>query len=388
MKKNIYLDNAATTRLHPDVLTAMMPYFCDEYANPSAGYLMSGNAARAVAAARTQCARLIGAAPEEIYFTGGGSESDNWALRGCAKKSAKKGRHIITGAIEHHAVLNTCRALEREGFAVTYLTPDSTGIIRPESVAEAVRPDTFLISIMTANNEVGTIEPVKAIGRIARRNGIIFHTDAVQAYGHIPINVNEAMIDMLSVSAHKLYGPKGCGLLYIRNTVAIEPLIYGGSQENGLRAGTSNVPGIVGLGKASEIAMRTMNSSTQRLLKLRTHLIKRISLAIPDAILTGHPTMRLPNNVSFCFPGTESSTVLSRLDAKGICASAGSACSTGAAGPSHVLLAMGIEPDIAGSSLRLTLSVENTIEELDYVVEVLRDIINPTPRQNAQSRTK
>lgn len=375
MKKTIYLDNAATTCLHPDVLAAMMPYFCDEFANPSGAYATAQTAAKAVSRARSQCARLIGASPEDIYFTSGGSESDNWALKVCAHQNKQKGRHIITTAIEHHAVLNTCKTLEREGFTVTYLSPDSYGMISPESVAAALRPDTILISVMTANNEVGTIQPLRAIGRLARRNRIVFHTDAVQAYGHIPINVNDCMIDLLSVSAHKLHGPKGVGFLYIRGSLEMSAFIDGGSQENGMRAGTTNVPGVVGLGKAAELAFFNMNRNSSHILRLRNRMIQRIQSEIPDALLTGHTSLRLPNNVSFCFPGIESATLLSVLDSKGICASAGSACSTGAAGPSHVLLAMGIPRNAAEGSLRLTLSGENTLEEIDYTVDVIKEAV-------------
>lgn len=371
MKKTIYFDNAATTMLHPEVLNAMMPYFCDEYANPAGAYNNAHTAEKAMHHARIQAARLIGARPEEIYFTSGGSEADNWAIKCLARKHMKERHgshcHIITGSIEHNAVLNSCKALEKDGVDITYLECDRYGMIQPEAVLSAIRDDTILISIMTANNEVGTIQPIKAIGQLARRHQIPFHTDAVQAYGHIPLNVNDSFIDMLSVSAHKFHGPKGIGFLYIRNGLELPSLIDGGSQEKGLRAGTSNVPGIVGLGRAAELAGRNMWYNMNYLNRIRSYIIKRIKKDIPDAVLTGHERMRLPNNISLCFPGVESAPLLSLLDSHGICASAGSACSTGAAGPSHVLLAMGIPYDLATGSIRLTLSPDNTMEEADYV---------------------
>lgn len=375
MKKPIYFDNAATTRVNNDVLNSMIPYFCDEYANPAGAYKSAVNAGKAVNRARIQAARLIGARPDEIYFTSGGSESDNWAIKGYAHSIRMKRQggscHIITSSIEHNAILNSCRSLEAEGFSVTYVPCDSHGFVRPESVLSALREDTILISIMSANNEVGSIQPIKAIGQIARRHQIAFHTDAVQAYGHIPINVNECMIDMLSVSAHKFHGPKGVGFLYIRTGLELPSYIDGGSQENGHRAGTSNVPGIVGLGKACEIAGRNMQRNINNLSRLRSRIIRRIKQGLPDAVLTGSEQMRLPNNVSFCFPHVESAALLAILDSEGICASAGSACSTGAAGPSHVLIAMGINPDLAGGSLRLTISGETTPEEADYVADTV-----------------
>ena len=375
MKKTVYFDNAATTRVHPDVLSAMIPYFCDEYANPSGAYKTAANAERAVNRARIQAAGLIGARPNEIYFTSGGSESDNWAIKGYSREIRKKRQgascHIITSSIEHNAVINSCRSLEAEGFAVTYLPCDSQGFVHPEAVLSALREDTILISVMTANNEVGSVQPIKAIGQIAHRHQIVFHTDAVQAYGHIPINVNDCMIDMMSVSAHKFHGPKGVGFLYIRTGLEFPGYIDGGSQENGHRAGTSNVPGIVGLGKACEISRRNMQKSINGMMRLRGRIIRRIKQGLPDAVLTGSEQMRLPNNISFCFPHVESSALLAILDSEGICASAGSACSTGAAGPSHVLIAMGISPDLAGGSLRLTISDETTAQEADFVADTV-----------------
>lgn len=375
MKKTVYFDNAATTRVHPDVLSAMIPYFCDEYANPSGAYKTAASAERAVNRARIQAAGLIGARPNEIYFTSGGSESDNWAIKGYSREIRKKRQgascHIITSSIEHNAVINSCRSLESEGFAVTYLPCDSQGFVHPEAVLSALREDTILISVMTANNEVGSVQPIKAIGQMAHRHQIVFHTDAVQAYGHIPINVNDCMIDMMSVSAHKFHGPKGVGFLYIRTGLEFPGYIDGGSQENGHRAGTSNVPGIVGLGKACEISRRNMQKNINGMMRLRGRIIHRIKQGLPDAVLTGSEQMRLPNNISFCFPHVESSALLAILDSEGICASAGSACSTGAAGPSHVLIAMGISPDLAGGSLRLTISDETTAQEADFVADTV-----------------
>ena len=375
MKKTVYFDNAATTCVHPDVLSAMIPYFCDEYANPSGAYKTAASAERAVNRARIQAAGLIGARPNEIYFTSGGSESDNWAIKGYSREIRKKRQgascHIITSSIEHNAVINSCRSLESEGFAVTYLPCDSQGFVHPEAVLSALREDTILISVMTANNEVGSVQPIKAIGQIAHRHQIVFHTDAVQAYGHIPINVNDCMIDMMSVSAHKFHGPKGVGFLYIRTGLEFPGYIDGGSQENGHRAGTSNVPGIVGLGKACELSRRNMQKNINGMMRLRGRIIRRIKQGLPDAVLTGSEQMRLPNNISFCFPHVESSALLAILDSEGICASAGSACSTGAAGPSHVLIAMGISPDLAGGSLRLTISDETTAQEADFVADTV-----------------
>lgn len=375
MKKIIYFDNAATTRVHPEVLNSMTPYFCDEYANPSGAYKDAVIADKAINRSRVQASRLIGARPDEIYFTSGGSESDNWAIKSYSRnvRRMQKGAscHIITTSIEHNAVINSCRTLEAEGFAVTYVPCDKYGFIRPETIQSAIRDDTILISVMAANNEVGTIQPLKMIGQIAHRHQIAFHTDAVQAYGHIPINVNECMIDMLSMSAHKLKGPKGTGFLYVRNGLELPAYIDGGSQENGRRAGTSNVPGIVGLGKACEIATRNMSRNINNMTRLRNRIIYRIKKGLPDAVLTGSEQMRLPNNISFCFPHVESSQLLAILDMHGICASAGSACSTGAAVPSHVLIAMGINPELAGGSLRLTISDETTIEEADYVADTV-----------------
>lgn len=371
----IYLDNAATTRMSQPVLSEMLPYFCDCYSNPSAIYSFAGEAKKAVENARRQLALLIGARAEEIYFTGGGSESDNWAIKAAAEAYSSKGKHIITSKIEHHAVLHTCQYLEKQGFEVTYLDVDSDGKISIEQLREAIRPDTILISIMAANNEIGTIEPISEIGKIAHENGILFHTDAVQAYGHIPLNVEEMHIDMLSASAHKLNGPKGIGILYIRKGVRIRSFIHGGSQERARRAGTLNVPGIVGFGKAAQLAGDNMEKCGRIETQLREHLINRILEEIPYTVLNGHRTDRLPNNASFCFRFIEGESMLILLDRLGICASSGSACTSGALDPSHVLLAIGHPHETAHGSLRLTPSAETTLEELDYVVDELKSIV-------------
>ena len=375
MSKLIYLDNAATTRVKKEVLDVMLPYFTETYSNPSAVYSFASEGKKAVMEARNQAAALIGAKPEEIYFTGGGSESDNWALKATAEEYGSKGRHIITTKIEHHAILHTCEYLEKHGFEVTYLDVDSDGLVHPEDVEKAIRPDTILISVMTANNEIGTVEPIAEIGKIAHEHGVLFHTDAVQAYGHIPINVDEMNIDMLSASGHKFGGPKGIGIMYIRKGVKIRSFIHGGSQERGRRAGTSNTPGIVGLGKAAEIAGKTMEERVRKETELRDYLINRIENEIPYSKFNGHRTERLPNNVNFCFRFIEGESLLILLDQNGICGSSGSACTSGSLDPSHVLLAIGLPHEIAHGSLRLTLSEETTKEDLDFVVEKLKGIV-------------
>lgn len=375
MNRMIYLDNAATTRVSEEVLQEMMPYFGQLYGNPSSVYSFAGEAGKAVEDARSQAAALIGARAEEIYFTAGGSESDNWSLQATAEAYSHKGKHIITSKIEHHAVLHTCKHLEAQGYEVTYLDVDEDGLISVEELWEAIRPDTILISIMMANNEIGTIEPVAEIGRIARENDILFHTDAVQAYGHIPIDVEEMHIDMLSASGHKLNGPKGVGILYIRKGVKIRSFIYGGAQERGRRAGTLNVPGIVGFGKAAQIAGQVMEERERQIIVLREHLIHRVLEEIPYVRLNGHRTKRLPGNANFCFRFVEGESLLILLDQLGICASSGSACTSGALDPSHVLLAIGLPHEIAHGSLRLTLSEEVTAEEIDFVVDELKKII-------------
>lgn len=375
MKKYIYLDNAATTKVHEEVLNAMLPYFTQSYANPSAIYSFAGEAKKAVDAARTQTAKLINANAEEIYFTCGGSESDNWAIKAVAQAYCEKGRHIITSKIEHHAVLHTCQYLETQGWEVTYLDVDDNGTVSLDALKTAIRPDTVLISVMTANNEIGTIEPVAEIGKIAREHGVLFHTDAVQAYGHLPIDVKAMNIDLLSASGHKLNGPKGIGMLYIRKGVKIHPLLHGGAQERNRRAGTLNVPGIVGFGKAAELAGAHMEEKCVQETALRDHLIMRVLTEIPYCSLNGHRTNRLSNNANFSFRFIEGESLLILLDQLGICASSGSACTSGALEPSHVLLAIGLPHEIAHGSLRLTLSEETTIEELDFVVEELKKIV-------------
>lgn len=375
MNKNIYLDNAATTRVNEKVLEEMLPFFRQTYSNPSAIYTFAGEGRKAVDAARREAAELIGAKQEEIYFTGGGSESDNWALKATAEAYASKGKHIITSKIEHHAILHTCEYLEKQGYEVTYLDVDGEGKISLEELKTAIRPDTILISIMAANNEIGTIEPIAEIGRIAHEKGVLFHTDAVQAYGHIPLNVDEMNIDMLSASGHKINGPKGVGILYIRKGVKIRSFIHGGAQERSRRAGTLNVPGIVGFGSAARIAGDTMEMRSSQEIQLRDHLIERVLAEIPHTRLNGHRTDRLPNNASFCFRFIEGESMLILLDQLGIYASSGSACTSGSLDPSHVLLAIGLPHEIAHGSLRLTLSEETTREDIDFVVDELKKII-------------
>lgn len=375
MKKLIYLDNAATTKTRPEVVEAMLPYFTELYGNPSSVYEFSTPSKQAVAAARETIAASIGAKTNEIYFTAGGSESDNWALKATAEAYRDKGNHIITSRIEHHAVLHTCEYLEKHGFEVTYLDVDENGVVKLEELKKAIRPTTILISIMFANNEIGTIQPIKEIGAIAREHGILFHTDAVQAYGHLPIQVDECQIDMMSASGHKINGPKGIGFLYIRTGVKIRSFIHGGAQERKRRAGTENVPGIVGFGKAAEIAMATMEARGEHEAGLRDYLIEQVMKEIPYTRLNGHRTDRLPNNANFAFQFIEGESLLIMLDGKGICGSSGSACTSGSLDPSHVLLAIGLPHEIAHGSLRLTLSEENTKEEMDFVVESIKAIV-------------
>lgn len=375
MKEVIYLDNAATTQVLPEVLQEMLPYFTEDFGNPSAVYTFASGAKGAVDKAREQVAKLIGAKPEEIYFTAGGSESDNWALKAAAEAYKEKGRHIITTAIEHHAILHTCQWLEQQGFEVTYLPVDEKGVVSPQEVEKAIRPDTILISVMAANNEIGTIEPLKEIGVIAEEHGILFHTDAVQAFGHIPLDVEALNIDMLSASGHKIHGPKGVGILYIRKGVKIRSFVHGGAQERKRRAGTHNVPGIVGMGKAAELAGTHMQENNEKIVALRNHLIDRVLKEIPYTRLNGHEINRLPNNANFCFRFIEGESMLILLDQKGICGSSGSACTSGSLDPSHVLLAIGLPHEIAHGSLRLTLSEKNTLEEIDYTVDQLKAII-------------
>ncbi len=375
MEKVIYLDNAATTQVYPEVLDAMLPYFTEYYANPSSVYTFAAESAKAVNQARESVAGLLHAKSEEIYFTGGGSESDNWAIKAAAEAYGEKGKHIITSKIEHHAVLNTCVYLEKKGFEVTWLDVDEDGKINLSDLEAAIRPDTILISIMAANNEIGTVQPIREIGKIAREHGVLFHTDAVQAFGHIPLDVEEMNIDMLSASGHKINGPKGVGVLYIRKGVKIRSFIHGGAQERKRRAGTHNVPGIVGIGKAAELAARTMGERSKKETELRDYLIERVLKEIPYTRLNGHRSDRLPNNANFCFRFIEGESMLILLDQAGICGSSGSACTSGSLDPSHVLLAIGLPHEIAHGSLRLTLSEKNTAEEIDYTVEELKKII-------------
>lgn len=371
----IYLDNAATTKVNKKVLESMMPYFSEIYCNPSAAYSFATKGRIAIEEARNYAAKLIGASDMEIYFTSGGSESDNWAIKAVAESFSDKGKHIITTKIEHHAVLYTCEYLERHGFDITYLNVDSDGKVRLDELKKSIREDTILISVMTANNEIGTIQPVAEIGKIAHEKGILFHTDAVQAYGHIPINVDEMNIDLLSASGHKFNGPKGVGIMYIRKGVKIRSFIHGGSQERGRRAGTYNVPGIAGLGTAAKLAMENMAKRAEKEKELRDYFIDRISAEIPYTVLNGHREDRLPNNINFCFRFVEGESVLIMLDQAGICASSGSACTSGAIDPSHVLRAIGLSDEMAHESLRLTLSYENTKEEIDTVVGELKRIV-------------
>lgn len=371
----IYLDNAATTKVNKKVLESMMPYFSEIYCNPSAAYSFATKGRIAIEEARNHAAKLIGASDMEIYFTSGGSESDNWAIKAVAESFSDKGKHIITTKIEHHAVLHTCEYLERHGFDITYLNVDSDGKVRLDELKKSIREDTILISVMTANNEIGTIQPVAEIGKIAHEKGILFHTDAVQAYGHIPINVDEMNIDLLSASGHKFNGPKGVGIMYIRKGVKIRSFIHGGSQERGRRAGTYNVPGIAGLGTAAKLAMENMAKRVEKEKELRDYFIDRISAEIPYTVLNGHREDRLPNNINFCFRFVEGESVLIMLDQAGICASSGSACTSGAIDPSHVLRAIGLSDEMAHESLRLTLSYENTKEEIDTVVGELKRIV-------------
>lgn len=371
----IYLDNAATTKTAPEVVDAMLPYFSEYYGNASTIYSLGAESKKAMDHARQTIADSLGAKPEEIYFTAGGSESDNWALKATAEAYASKGKHIITTKIEHHAILHTCEYLEKRGFEITYLNVDRDGLISLDELKAAIRPDTILISVMFANNEIGTIEPIAEIGEIAKEHGVLFHTDAVQAFAQVPINVDEMHIDMLSASGHKLNGPKGIGFLYIRKGVKIRSFVHGGAQERSRRAGTENIPGIVGLGAAVERAMRIMDTKTRKEIELRDYLIGRLENEIPHCWLNGHRTKRLPNNINFSFLFIEGESMLIMLDMKGICASSGSACTSGSLDPSHVLLAIGLKHEEAHGSLRLTLSEETTKEEMDIVAEEVKKIV-------------
>ena len=375
MDKMIYLDNAATTKVADSVVDAMLPYFKEYYGNASSIYQLGAKSKEALDESREYIAGTLGAKTNEIYFTAGGSESDNWAIKATADAYAQKGKHIITSAIEHHAVLHTCEYLEKHGYEVTYVGVDEKGVIKLDELKAAIRPDTILISVMFANNEIGTIQPIKEIGEIAKEHDILFHTDAVQAYAQVPINVDEMHIDMLSASGHKLNGPKGIGFLYIRKGIKIRSFVHGGQQERGRRAGTENIPGIVGLAAAAKRSFSMLEEKMKKEIELRDYLISRIEAEIPYCRLNGDRKKRLPNNVNFSFQFIEGESMLILLDSKGIAASSGSACTSGSLDPSHVLLAIGLPHEIAHGSLRLTLSEENTKEEMDYVVEQLTAIL-------------
>lgn len=378
----IYMDNAATTRLSEQAFEAMRPYMMEQYANAAGTYSFAHRSEEAMEKARAQVAAVIGAKPSEIYFTSGGTESDNWVVKGVALANEGKGRHIIISAIEHHAMLHSAQALEKRGWEVTLLPVDADGLVSPAAVEAAIRKDTVLVSVMAANNEIGTIEPIEEIGEIAHRHGVLFHTDAVQAFGHIPLDVEKMHIDLLSASAHKFHGPKGVGILYVRKGVKLANFMDGGAQEKKRRAGTSNVPGIVGMGAAAEQALSNMDKAMAQMSAVRDHLIERIEAEIPYAKLNGHRTKRLPGNVNFCFRFIEGEGMLMLLDAAGICASSGSACTSGSLDPSHVLLAIGLPHEIAHGSLRLSISEETTMEQADEVVEQLKVII---PRLRSMS---
>ncbi|GAE89025.1 cysteine desulfurase NifS [Acetivibrio straminisolvens] len=372
----IYLDHAATTPVNPQVLEAMLPYFSNKFGNASSIYSIGRESKKAIEEAREKVAKAIGALPREVFFTGSGTEADNWAIKGVAYANRDKGRHIITTAIEHHAVLHACQYLESDGFEVTYLPVDENGLVSPEQVQDAIRPDTILITIMFANNEIGTIQPIGEIGKIARERGVIFHTDAVQAVGNVPINVVDLNVDLLSMSGHKFYGPKGVGALYIRKGVKITSFMHGGAQERGRRASTENVAGIVGMGKAIELATQNIEENNKKLIELRDRTIEEVTKKIPFVKLNGDRYKRLPGNVNFSFEFIEGESLLLMLDMKGIAASSGSACTSGSLDPSHVLLAIGLPHEIAHGSLRLTFGVENTHEDIDYLMEVLPMIVN------------
>jgi cysteine desulfurase len=372
----VYMDHAATTPTSPEVLAAMLPWMQDRYGNPSSIYGIAREAREAVESARRQVATALGAHPEEIYFTSGGTESDNWAVKGTALANRKKGNHIITSAIEHHAVLHPCQYLEKQGFSVTYLPVDRYGLVDPGNLERAITPQTILVSVMYANNEIGTVEPIRALAEISHKHGIPFHTDAVQAIGHLPVSVEADHVDLLSLSAHKFYGPKGMGVLYIRKGTRIDPYLHGGGQERNRRAGTENLAGIVGLGKAIELATADIGGTADRLRAMRDRLIDRILGDIGHTRLNGHPVQRLPGNVNVSFEFIEGESMLLLLDQYGICASTGSACTSGSLEPSHVLMATGLSPEVAHGSLRLTLGKENTDDDVDYVLEALPKVVS------------
>jgi len=375
MNKIIYMDNAATTKVHPNVLKAMLPYLKQNYGNPSSIYALGQESRKAIETARRQVAKALGANSDEIFFTSGGSESDNWVIKGIAFANQDRGKHIITTNIEHHAVLHTCKYLEKYGFEITYLPVKSNGIIDIKDLKKAIRKDTILVSVMYANNEIGTVQPIEEIGKITKEKGIYFHTDAVQAIGNIPIDVKKSNIDLLSISGHKFNAPKGVGALYIRKGTKILNMIHGGGQEKNMRAGTENVASIVGMGKAIDLATENIEKKNRYIKELRKYLIDNILKNIPDTILNGDREKRLAGNINLCFKYIEGESILLMLDSLGICASSGSACTSGSLEPSHVLLALGLPHEIAHGSLRLTLSKENTQEEIDYVLSVLPDIV-------------
>lgn len=374
-KKIIYLDNAATTKTKPEVVEAMLPYFTEKFGNPSSVYGFASQNKEAVTEAREQIAKALHTSAQDIYFTAGGSEADNWALKATMEAYKDKGNHLITTKIEHHAILHTCEYLEKNGFEVTYVDVDENGVVKLDQLEKAIRPTTVLISVMYANNEIGTIQPIKEIGQIAKAHGVLFHTDAVQAFGQLPIDVQAENIDMLSASGHKLNGPKGIGFLYIKKGLKLRSLIHGGGQERKRRAGTENVPGIVGFGKAVELAATGMEDKIRKETELRDYMIDRVLTEIPYVRLNGHRTLRLPNNANFSFQFVEGESLLIMLDMKGICASSGSACTSGSLDPSHVLLAIGLPHEIAHGSLRLTLSEETTKEEIDFTIDQLKGIV-------------
>ncbi len=370
--QQIYLDNAATSRMKREAFDAMLPYFMEEYANPSSIHAMSRNPRAAVKKARAQIAACLNADPSEIFFTSGGTESDNWALVSGAEMSERKGKHIIITTIEHHAILETAKYLERRGFEVTKVGVGPDGVLRLDELEKALRPDTVLVSVMTANNEIGTIQPIAEIGRMLSGRGILFHTDAVQAFGHIPLDVREMGVDMLSASGHKFGGPKGVGFLYIRKGVRLPPFMHGGEQEEGRRAGTTNVPGIVGMGAAAEASCRDMEASSKRLAAMRDHLIDRVLREVPYSRLNGHPTRRLPGNADFSFQFIEGESMLMSLGMKGVYISTGSACASGSLDPSHVLLGIGLPHEIAHGSIRVSIPEDATMEQIDYAADALK----------------
>lgn len=375
--RNVYADNSATTKIAPEVLEKMMPYLTEIYGNPSSLYSVGSKAKQALEEARENIAKNLGAkSASEIFFTSGGSESDNWAVKGVAHALRSKGKkHIVTSKFEHHAILHTCASLEKEGFEVTYLDVYENGLVRVEDVEKAIREDTALVTIMYANNEIGTIQPIAEIGDVCRKKGVLFHTDAVQAAGYVKINVEEQNIDLLSMTAHKIHGPKGCGLLYVRRGVKISNLIDGGAQERNRRAGTENLAGIVGLDAALQLAIDNMDERNAKLIKMRDRLIDGL-LKIERSRINGDRTHRLPGNVNMCFEGIEGESLLLRLDLKGVQASSGSACTSGSLDPSHVLLAIGLPHEIAHGSMRLSFSDENTEEDIDYILEIVPEIVS------------